>query len=233
MASRSTALLNQEFAGFAQFDIVMVSQPVGPAGIDDLLPCERQAVARARPQRLREFVAGRKAARGAMAHLGVEDAELPRSREGYPVWPLGIMGSISHTRDLAVAAVSRDKRLAGVGIDIEEPSLASGCSIAERLLTEHELAALETMPAAHRQRHIALVSSCKEAAYKAVFPLAHEDIDFLDIEVMQLDGAGAFQVTGASSRKSAGLFGMGRGNSGSVRGKHVSLFVVEAEIQPV
>ena len=164
-------MLNSEFAGCPEFDIAMAMTPVASANASELYPLERLAIARAQPARSREFAAGRKAARKAMSCYGLGDFESPRSPDRYPVWPKGIVGSISHSCDFAVAAVTKDKRLAGIGIDIERPWINNARDIVEHVLTAREISILETSQDEHIEQHLARIACCKEAAYKAVYPI--------------------------------------------------------------
>ena len=69
---------------------------------------ERPAVARAAPVRRREVAAGRRAARRALVAAGAAKAAIPANPDRLPEWPNGIVGSISQTNRLAVAAVAHD-----------------------------------------------------------------------------------------------------------------------------
>ena len=53
-------------------------------------------MARAVPQRRREFFAGRLAAHRAMEALGHLPEPVPMGQDRAPVWPQGLVGSISH-----------------------------------------------------------------------------------------------------------------------------------------
>ncbi|QIS40695.1 4-phosphopantetheinyl transferase [Clavibacter capsici] len=83
----------------------------------DLVGAERDAVATALPGRRAEFVTGRVLARRALARLGVPGCPIPVARSGAPVWPHGIVGSITHCAGLRAAAVGRRDEHAGIGID--------------------------------------------------------------------------------------------------------------------
>src|SRR5688500_4932672 len=67
------------------------------------------------------FDAGRRCASEAMARLAptLADVVVPRGEHGQPLWPPGIVGSISHTGDVVWAAVARRRHAAGLGIDVE------------------------------------------------------------------------------------------------------------------
>ncbi len=52
-------------------------------------------------------------------HYGVEVDGVINDEDRSPIWPEGIMGSISHSKDHVFIALSDNKKLAGIGIDIE------------------------------------------------------------------------------------------------------------------
>lgn len=79
---------------------------------------ERDAVAMALPERRAEFVTGRVLARQALAVLGIQWASIPVARSGAPVWPAGLVGTITHSVGLRACAVARRGEHAGVGIDV-------------------------------------------------------------------------------------------------------------------
>ncbi|WP_445444601.1 4'-phosphopantetheinyl transferase family protein [Clavibacter sp. km3a] len=78
---------------------------------------ERDAVATALPARRAEFTTGRVLARRALDALGIRPASIPAARSGAPVWPPGVVGSITHCVGLRACAVGRRDEHAGIGID--------------------------------------------------------------------------------------------------------------------
>ena len=79
---------------------------------------EMEAVQHAVAKRKREFTAGRILARRALSFLGFGAVSLPVSEHRYPIWPSGIVGSISHTADMAGVVVALSKAYSGIGFDI-------------------------------------------------------------------------------------------------------------------
>lgn len=151
---------------------------------------------RAVPKRKLEFMAGRVCAREAIRNLtGTAPADaLPRDADGCPVWPPGLVGSISHTRRFATAAVALAADSAGLGVDVEEviaPDAAA--EVAGLVATDAELrvaqgAGLDSLAA------LTLVFSAKESLYKALYPARRLSFDFLDCTVVEVD-AGARRFT--------------------------------------
>jgi 4'-phosphopantetheinyl transferase EntD len=157
-----------------------------PRGLADpllhLLPEELGAVASARPNRQREFAAGRRLARRALARLGAGAAPLCVGPERAPLWPAGFVGSITHTSKWCAVAVAPAAQIAGIGIDVEQDE-----PLAERLwslvCTARDVAWLGAQPEAERGRLGKVLFSAKESAFKAQYPLTGQFIDFLAMSV--------------------------------------------------
>ena len=56
----------------------------------------------------------------ALQTLQKEIVPILKGRDGEPIWPFDIVGSISHKDAIAVAAVGKKKRYKGIGVDIED-----------------------------------------------------------------------------------------------------------------
>jgi 4'-phosphopantetheinyl transferase EntD len=167
---------------------------------DGLATDEVPFAARFVAKRTREFAAGRVCARKALAELGVTPQAVPRGEIGEPVWPPGIVGSITHDRDYCVAAVHRARRLAGLGIDVasDEPLdhrlIDLVCSAAER----DELAA-----DADREDHAGkLLFSLKESIYKCLFPITRRRLDFRDLSIVLDHAVGAAMIVSLGDLRS-------------------------------
>src|SRR4051794_5603406 len=84
-----------------------------------IFPAEAAIVASAVAKRRDEFTTVRHCARLALAELGVPPAPILRGVRGAPVWPDGIVGSMTHCAGYRGAAVARSGEAAGIGIDAE------------------------------------------------------------------------------------------------------------------
>ncbi|MFG1829438.1 4'-phosphopantetheinyl transferase family protein [Micromonospora chersina] len=155
-------------------------------------PGEEDLLARAVEARRREFVTARRCAREALARLGYAPAPIRPGPEREPLWPAGVVGSITHCAGYRAAAVARDTALAGLGIDAEphEP-LPDG--VAEMVTTAGEPESLARLradrPAVHWDR---LLFSAKESVYKAWYPLTGRWLGFEDAELSVDPAAGSF-----------------------------------------
>ena len=133
-----------------------------------------------------EYAAGRAAAAMAMQALGVPVRPVDMAPDRAPVWPAGIMGSITHARSLALAAVARD---GAIGIDLELSGSVTP-DLWDTLLSADERALAKAEPA------FATVIFCaKEAVYKAQYPHTGLLFGFDRLEVTLTNGTFAARFT--------------------------------------
>lgn len=152
-----------------------------PAEPIELHPEEALYVARAVEKRQREFANGRACARRAMAELGLEPQAIPSGPRREPLWPEGVVGSVTHTAGFCAAAVATRASYLGLGIDAEPDEPLSEV-VARRVCVPDELGAAERLgldPAtlAH------VVFSAKEAVYKCQFPASGSYLGFHDVRL--------------------------------------------------
>lgn len=141
---------------------------------------EEAIVGRAVEKRRQEFTTGRTCARRALAQLGQPATPIPSGNKGEPLWPQGVVGSITHCDGYRAAAVARMTELTTVGIDAEPHGPLPTGLIGDIGHPEEiaQLAALSRQdPTVHWDR---LLFSAKESVYKAWFPLAKRWLGFED-----------------------------------------------------
>ena len=184
---------------------------------DVLLPPEREGLKRMRTQRIAEYSSGRRVAREALEALGFENQPVV-TRGKAPVWPAGVVGSIGHTRELAVAVAARDETISGLGVDLELARRV-GERVATRVLTDWELA--QCRDSAWQT----LLFSAKEAVYKAVNPLVGEYLGFRDVEI-HAAVAGTFEVRTTETRRSTGYLRAAKGYFVRLSGHWMTLVVI-------
>jgi 4'-phosphopantetheinyl transferase EntD len=137
-----------------------------------LFPVEEASVARAVPKRRSEFIAGRTCARRAMAALGERAVAIPQGVDRAPVWPDGLVGSITHTDTWCAAAVARRSdgvRALGLDVESDEPIRME---LARIICRPEERAFIRAQPATERGLLTKLVFSAKESAYKCQYALS-------------------------------------------------------------
>lgn len=160
----------------------------GPGDRTCLFPEEAALVRGARAERVDRFAAGRGCARRAIVSLGAPAQAIGATASGSPVWPPGLVGSITHTETFAAAAVAPSERLRGLGIDAEPIGVVSE-TLWPLLFTPGERAFIRRFDAPRRQLLSTLMFGAKEALFKCMFPLFGVWIDFLDVEIHGLPDA--------------------------------------------
>jgi 4'-phosphopantetheinyl transferase EntD len=134
-------------------------------------------------KRRREFATGRMCARSALQKLGFPASAILRGPRGEPLWPAGVVGSITHCDGYRAAAVARSSEIVTIGIDAE-PHAELPDGVCQQIAQPDELAQLcrlrSERPAVHWDR---LLFSAKESVYKAWFPLATRWLGFEDVSV--------------------------------------------------
>ncbi|WP_051806992.1 4'-phosphopantetheinyl transferase family protein [Streptomyces sp. NRRL F-2664] len=149
-----------------------------------LLPEEWEVLEKARHEgRRREFTTVRHCARTALADIGVPPVPVLPGERGAPVWPHGVVGSMTHSAGYRAAAVARSVHVRAVGIDAEPHAALPGRTLGAVTLPEERerLAALAAdFPRVHWDR---LLFCAKEAVYKAWFPMTRRRLGFRDASV--------------------------------------------------
>ena len=149
-----------------------------------LWPGEGAHLVDAVARRRREFATGRRCAREALVALGLAPAPILTGAGREPLWPPGVVGSITHCEGYRAAAVSRrTSDVAGLGVDAE-PHLVLPPGVLEVVADEAE------------RRHVAervsadpdtawdrLLFSAKESVYKAWFPVTGAWLGFEQVQV--------------------------------------------------
>lgn len=132
-----------------------------------------------------EFLTGRTYARRALRSLGVAAPTIGWNADRSPIWPEGVVGCITHTRDYCAAVAARTDgphALRGIGVDIETPGRITE-AMAMKTFTEGERAALALVPEEERQGRMCAIFCAKEAFYKMQYPLTKAWVGFQDVEV--------------------------------------------------
>ena len=136
-------------------------------------------------KRRREFIAGRLCANRAVARLGSEQA-VGMGSDRLPIWPEGIVGSISHSDSLACAVACKAGHCRSIGIDTE-PIVAKQTAneIAELVFRDEEEKLLRSI-AKTTEELLTITFSVKESVYKCLFPIYEIPFDFQDVQLKPL-----------------------------------------------
>lgn len=144
-------------------------------------------------KRQAEFIAGRICAQAALAEYGNGRHSVAIGSHRQPLWPAGLIGSITHNGQYAAALVCPASALLGVGIDIESVvSDDARQAMTELVVSADEAAFLrECAGTLGFDCLLTLVFSAKESFFKAAFAQVREYFDFDAVRVIAIDPARA------------------------------------------
>jgi enterobactin synthetase component D len=148
-------------------------------------------------KRPHEFLAARWCAGAALQRLGIAPHVVRLGVGGHLAWPPGVVGSTTHTRRYAAAAVGHAREFAGIGIDAEAIlSPLQADRIQHRLAAPREVESTMADAGVDRLTALTLVWSAKEALYKCLFPRAGRAFEHLDSAIDRVDpGMRTFRAT--------------------------------------
>jgi 4'-phosphopantetheinyl transferase EntD len=175
-----------------------------------LHPDEAHMVAKAVEKRRREFAWGRSCARAALRRLDVGSRAGPgpaqvgdgaagevaigRGERGEPVWPNGVVGSITHCAAYCAAVVAHQSTVTAVGIDAEPAGLLSR-RVWEMISTPADREALVQSVGRRPGTYEIVLFSAKESIYKAWYPTTGEWLGFQDADVIIDPATGTFRAS--------------------------------------
>jgi 4'-phosphopantetheinyl transferase EntD len=157
-----------------------------------LLPEEEAVLGQVAEKRSREFMAGRTCARRALARLGMSPVPILPGPSRQPLWPRGVVGSITHCPGYTAAAVSFLDRMATIGIDAE-PHAALPYGVLDKVSREEERAWVRLLSGTGICWDRVLFCA-KEAVYKAWFPIVGVWLGFEDALITVNPESGTFHA---------------------------------------
>jgi 4'-phosphopantetheinyl transferase EntD len=175
LPARSDSFLQTAIEQLAVPGIMIGHRFISPSD-ETALTCEQSAASPAVKTR-RSSGAARVVARELLVRAGYQACPLPKARSGAPVWPRGLVGSLAHDPQVAVAALAPRRKFVAIGIDIE-PAEPPPNELINVIATPLEQASLEAYLYGGRLLFVA-----KEAVYKAVASLDRVFLHHADIEV--------------------------------------------------
>ncbi|MGH3780054.1 MAG: 4'-phosphopantetheinyl transferase family protein [Pseudonocardiaceae bacterium] len=148
-----------------------------------LFPEEEAVISRAVEKRRREFRTVRLRARRALRELNLPPVAVLPGEHREPLWPPGVVGSMTHCTGYRAAVVAHSRNLITVGIDAEPheplpPDVMDGIALDEELIRHAKLATTKGAVCWDR-----VLFCAKETVYKAWFPLAHRWLGFQEANV--------------------------------------------------
>ncbi|MBA0053600.1 4'-phosphopantetheinyl transferase superfamily protein [Streptomyces sp. AJS327] len=169
-----------------------------------LFPEELETISAAWEKRRREYTTVRACARQALAQLGQPPVPLLSGKRNVPLWPTGVVGSMTHCDGYRAAAVAPAEAVRAMGIDAE-PNLPLPEGVRESIALPREIAWIQAGErAADVVQRGRLLFSAKESVYKTWYPLMGTELDFADADITftetarhtATDPAGGVDVTG-------------------------------------
>jgi 4'-phosphopantetheinyl transferase EntD len=191
--SRSDPQLAEECAEIRKlFDLPVVAMRcIAKVPIEEVYASELVTIANAGRKRRDEFLAGRACAHACLEALGVDKQPIVAGEIGMPVWPEGILGSISHSEAYCAAVALRTGSARGIGLDIERDRAVTQ-TMEPVIFGDTETAQLSRLAPDERRRIATIAFSAKEAFYKAQFPRSRAFLEYRDARVEV--GEGRFDI---------------------------------------
>ena len=172
--------------------VVATATDEGPS--PELYPDEALDIRRAREKRRLEFATGRGCARAALRQLGIADFPVRVGTRRQPVWPSGIVGSITHCQGFCAVAVVYRGSVVGLGIDAELHGPLSE-DVVTAICTPPETEWLSTFSDDPAGSWSKIIFSAKESIYKCLFPILGVELDFQDVSIQIDPPSGRFSIT--------------------------------------
>ncbi len=149
-----------------------------------LFDVEKSFIGPAVKKRRQEFRAGRTCARNALKSLARPEEPIVIRPDRSPYWPVGTVGSITHSNSWAAAIVGDSHTFLGLGIDITESQVLDR-KFHHIILTDYERRKFcrQLISNSELLDMACVIFAIKEAIFKAVFPVTGIMFDFLDATV--------------------------------------------------
>lgn len=138
------------------------------------------------PKRQAEFLAGRYCALRACRTLGHTMSDIPIHSDRSPIWPEGLIGSITHADNIAAGIVAKQVHYRGLGLDIEHlVSTETLPALRNQVASRQEVDCLKDFY--NEQTAYTLLFSAKEAIYKAIHRSVNRFVDFKEVVCFNLE----------------------------------------------
>ncbi len=131
--------------------------------------------------RLQDFCGGRYCAHQCLSEFDLSEPIL-KTEHGEPLWPDGVVGSISHSKFLSGAVVMPKSEYKAVGLDIETIGRVE-LELWSLFFTPNEIDWLRSKPPQYQSFYATLFFSIKEAYFKMQFSITQRFVDFQDCMV--------------------------------------------------
>lgn len=147
---------------------------------------EKKIIKKANKKRTEDFTTGRWCSRKVLHQMGLKPSAILNGIEGEPLWPEGIIGSISHTRGAYCAVSVFKKDYPSIGIDIEERKRKISASAIEYITNRDERKWLKTKNE-NQILNAMLIFSAKESVFKLLYPLLKRRFYFKAVSIKKIN----------------------------------------------
>ena len=145
-------------------------------------------IAQACVKRKNEYLCGRVLAQAVLNHHFGLNQPITSMYEHLPIWPTHVLGSISHSQNKLIVALSNNAVY--LGIDIEHWVTSEFAQESAHLIltpSEFDLWKSKACDFFDFASYVSLIFSIKESLYKAVYPTAKQYIDFLEASIIDIN----------------------------------------------
>lgn len=206
--------------------VVLRSAPVRDH-FASLTHCEQSLVAHAVERRRAEFSTGRVLAADGLRELGIPRHPIGRGSHNEPLWPPGIVGSISHSSGICIVVLASSNAMEFIGIDVESCT-ADVTKIGKLIMTPRELQRRSTADAVTLDERTRVTFCAKEAVFKAIFPLVARFVDFQEVALTVNADTQTFEARACKDDNLDELLRRGIGRFGIFGSALISSFFCEA-----
>ena len=138
-------------------------------------------------KRKAEFTAGRYMAKCCLQQHRILNTKVPIGANRAPMWPPNIIGSITHTNNIAICATAEKSTHRYLGIDIEPVmSEQTAQQIAKAVLVNDEYHLVSAIEKPN-PLILTLIFSAKESLFKALYPEVQRYFDFDAAQVTSIN----------------------------------------------
>lgn len=205
---------DRQWLPFTQLPISLKIAQFSVADYDDQLFQQQEidfpaSLKMAVDKRRAEYLAGRILAKRLLLAPAVGDWHVGFDHHRCPLWPNGIVGSISHSNRIATCAIAKSTQVSGIGIDIEQRvGRDSFMAIRQLAFIPEEW---QRLTESHISPYLAATIgfSAKESLFKALYPSVGRYFDFSDAHISHFDANNRILEMVLSSSLGAG-FPIGR-----------------------
>lgn len=138
-----------------------------------------------------EFCIGRAAAHSALSKINIKNFPVLKGDHNEPLWPKGVVGAISHSGELALAAVAHKREVVGIGMDIEMIDETISEDIIKIICTPSEADWVNGRKERKLER-LLMIFSAKESIFKAFFPIIKVPLNYFDTSLIWHEDTGRF-----------------------------------------